>query len=117
MIFLKYFNNHSGYQDYTSDADYLRPNVSHCVQENEVHYNPTLDWTIKTKYLVEDISQPTMIGGGYYLCGNNENGLTNVEKLIIDGVEMDVPEPNIGYFYQFSSSGYHTVDYVMKKAE
>lgn len=38
MIFLKYFDNHSGYQDYTSNVDYLRPNVSHCKNDYHVHY-------------------------------------------------------------------------------
>ena len=42
MIFLKYFDKHSGYQDYTSDADYLRPNVSHCKNDYHVHYGKQL---------------------------------------------------------------------------
>ena len=40
MKYLKLFENHSGYSEYLASSEYLRPNVSHCIQENEVHYNP-----------------------------------------------------------------------------
>lgn len=38
MKYLKLFENHSGYTEYMSGEAAL-PNVSHCIQENEVHYN------------------------------------------------------------------------------
>ena len=37
--YLKKFENHSQYESYIA-ADYAKPNVSYCVSENEVHYNP-----------------------------------------------------------------------------
>ena len=36
--YLRKFANHSAYQTAESSLD--KPNVSYCVQENEVHYNP-----------------------------------------------------------------------------
>lgn len=39
MDYLKLFDNHSQYESYAGGG-MLKPNVSHCVQENEVHYNP-----------------------------------------------------------------------------
>ena len=39
MKFIKNFENHQGYEAYVAE-DYPKPNVSYCVQENEVHYNP-----------------------------------------------------------------------------
>ena len=39
MKYLKKFENHSQYESYIA-TDYAKPNVSYCVQENEVHYNP-----------------------------------------------------------------------------
>ena len=39
MKYIKLFNNHSGYTEYVN-GEVARPNVSHCIQENEVHYNP-----------------------------------------------------------------------------
>lgn len=39
MKYLKLFENHSQYEDYVASGLTL-PNVSHCIQEIEVHYNP-----------------------------------------------------------------------------
>ena len=38
MKYLKLFDNHSGYTEYMS-GEAILPNVSHCILENEVHYN------------------------------------------------------------------------------
>ena len=40
MDYLKLFQNHSEYEAFVSGGTMVRPNVSHCVSENEVHYNP-----------------------------------------------------------------------------
>lgn len=37
--YFKLFQNHSGYEDYL-EGDMILPNVSHCVSESHVHYNP-----------------------------------------------------------------------------
>ena len=39
MKYLKLFENHTQYESYAGGGGMLRPNVSHCVNENEVHYN------------------------------------------------------------------------------
>ena len=39
MIYLKLFENHSGYEDFTGSTEYVEPHVSHCIDENDVHYN------------------------------------------------------------------------------
>lgn len=38
--YLKLFGTHENYEDFVESGEMLKPNVSHCVQENEVHYNP-----------------------------------------------------------------------------
>ena len=41
MKYIREFENHSQYQTYTADtSNFILPNVSLCVQENEVHYKP-----------------------------------------------------------------------------
>lgn len=40
MDYLKLFQTHEDYEDFVSGGTMVRPNVSHCVSENEVHYNP-----------------------------------------------------------------------------
>ena len=43
-IYLKKFENHSQYAAYTADtANFILPNVSLCVNEGDVHYNPYVD--------------------------------------------------------------------------
>ena len=116
MKYLKLFKNHEEYEEEKASGLTL-PNVSHCIQEAEVHYNQPLNWVIKTKYYVSDISQPTKMGGKYSACGITVWGLQDVDHLIIDGVEVEVPEKTEnGYFYQFNSVGEHSIDYVMKSS-
>ena len=38
MEYLRLFENHSDYE--SAESGLVLPNVSHCIQENEVHYNP-----------------------------------------------------------------------------
>lgn len=38
--YLKLFNEHSEYKSFIQTEDFIRPNVSYCIEENEVHYNP-----------------------------------------------------------------------------
>ena len=40
MKYLKLFENHTEYEGFVSGGTMVKPNVSHCIQENEVHYNP-----------------------------------------------------------------------------
>ncbi len=40
MDYLKLFQTHAEYEDFVSGGTMMKPNVSHCIQENEVHYNP-----------------------------------------------------------------------------
>ena len=39
MKYLKKFGTHSDYETFTGSTDFIRPNVSVCVNEKEVHYN------------------------------------------------------------------------------
>ena len=47
--YIKLFNNHSEYQQFYM-TDLELPNVSHCIEENHVHYNPLID---DTKFIME----------------------------------------------------------------
>lgn len=44
--YLKLFETHENYEDFVESGEMLRPNVSHCVSENEVHYNPKITYKI-----------------------------------------------------------------------
>lgn len=38
--YIKTFDAHSEYETFTGTTGFVKPNVSHCIQENDVHYNP-----------------------------------------------------------------------------
>ena len=60
MEYIKLFQNHSGYSEYLASREYLRPNVSHCIQENEVHYTVPIDW-IKEYFTIESLEDNNTI--------------------------------------------------------
>ena len=41
--YLRLFQNDTDYLDFKKTTDFILPNVSHCIQENHVHYNPLVD--------------------------------------------------------------------------
>lgn len=43
MEYLKLFQAHEEYEEFVSGGTMVKPNVSHCIEENEVHYNPIID--------------------------------------------------------------------------
>ncbi len=64
MKYLKVFDQHSDYQTFVQSADYIRPNISCCKQEHDVHYSPNnlVTCIFKTSnetelYLYSEVSQ------------------------------------------------------------
>ena len=55
MIYLKKFDNHAAYE--AAESSLILPNVSLCVQENEVHYNPSTPPTPSHDYV--DLGLPS----------------------------------------------------------
>lgn len=41
--YIKKFDTHSDYEDFIETEDFIKPNVSYCVDNVEVHYNPYVD--------------------------------------------------------------------------
>lgn len=99
MKYLKLFENHTAYETYINGSDVALPNVSLCVQENEVHYNPIVNETrLIAYYDIQDISNPTTI------CTNYGNSMVSME---IDDTQID----NVSTTYQFDSVGEHVIKY------
>jgi len=61
MKYLKLFNNHTTYDDFVSGGTMVKPNVSHCIQENEVHYNPKLHDYKKDYFTIESLENNNTI--------------------------------------------------------
>ena len=65
MKYLKLFENHRQYEDYAASGLTL-PNVSHCIQEIEVHYNPinySTDGGTTWTELAANTATPTITSG------------------------------------------------------
>ena len=113
MEFLKLFQNHSEYDAFVSGDTMVKPNVSHCVSENEVHYNPLAIMTVR--YNVTDASNPTQLyfytpdGGGLTI-----NGAVMFDKVEIDGTEVSIADLDGASGKTQLSAGEHTVKYTLK---
>ena len=115
MDYLKLFDTHSQYEEFAGGGGMLRPNVSHCVSENEVHYNP-IETRLIVKYNVANASQPTLLYY-YYAEGEEEywtrgvDMFTNVE---IDGTEVSLADLDATQGTYQLSVGEHTIKYTLK---
>ena len=93
----------------------ILPNVSHCIAENDVHYNPKTkpqETMVVAKFNITDTSNPTQICGydkgmpPFRPSKDYSSGFTSIE---IDGVIL----PTVSYQYQFDTIGEHTVKYTL----
>ena len=117
MKYLKLFNTHAEYEAFTATTEFIKPNVSHCVQENEVHYNPIAppqETRLMVTYNVEDASEPTYIYG-YYVDGEDSIlGVDMFDKVEIDGTEVSVADLDAAEGMYQLSIGEHTIAYTLK---
>ena len=60
MEYIKLFETHSSYETFINGGGVAKPNVSHCVQENEVHYNPFIDYS-KDYLTIESLTDDNTI--------------------------------------------------------
>ena len=60
MKYIKLFENHSNYEDFVDGGTMENPNVSHCIQENEVHYNPFIRDYSKDYLTIKALSDGTL---------------------------------------------------------
>ena len=89
----------------------LRPNVSHCVQENEVHYNPLVDPRLILKYNVADASNPTEL---YRYFEGESTAALLFDNVEIDGVNVSIADLDAAEGMYQLSVGEHTVKYTLK---
>ena len=95
----------------------LKPNVSHCIEENEVHYNPWTDPRLIVKYNVNDADEPIRLYNYYVEEGKEEMWVTAAllfDKVEIDGTEVSASDLDTEEGMHQLSSGEHTVAYTLK---
>ena len=108
-VYLREFANHAAYE--AAERGLIKPNVSSCVQEKEVHYNPSSpeppsDPRLIVVYNVTDTTNETSILG------------VNNAPALFSSMEVDENEPqSVTSGYTFSTTGEHTIKYTPIDAE
>ena len=85
--YLRLFKNHDDYLDFKKTNDFKLPNISHCEQENEVHYNPyispynghayvDLGLTSGTKWAKMNVGASSETDRGLYFAWGETQGYT-----------------------------------------
>ena len=108
--YLKLFETHAEYEAYITGSDKILPNVSYCVDNNDVHYNPWTDPRLIAKFNVEDETEPVELHD-FVNGGMTSELFSNIE---IDGEEVSISDldDNQGE-YTFETTGEHTVKYTL----
>ena len=90
MEYLRLFETHQEYETFVSGGTMVKPNVSHCVVENEVHYNPH---TFADEYLTFDALED----GTFTFTLNKEVSTDEVQSISysLDGGENWVTTDNV----------------------
>lgn len=115
MRYLRTFGNHNNYEDFIETETFVKPNVSYCIQQNEVHYNP-IETRLVVKYNVTDVSQPTLLYYYFNYSGASYSflGVDMFDKVEIDGVEVSITDLDTASGQIQLSAGEHTVKYTLK---
>lgn len=103
MKHLNLFKTETEYNQFKDSEDYVLPNVSYVEETGEIGFNPYIEPAspnLVATFNVEDISGETCIAGQY-------SG-KYFTSMIVDGIEMDVDS-----YYQFDTTGKHTVEFVL----
>lgn len=85
--YLRLFKNHDDYLDFKKTNDFKLPNISHCEQENEVHYSPyispynghayvDLGLTTGTKWAKMNVGASSETDRGLYFAWGETQGYT-----------------------------------------
>ena len=104
MKYVKLFETHTAYNTYINGQDKVLPNVSYCVDRNEIHCTPFVETKLVVKYNVTSTSSNTVLISS--IKDHLDAGFTDME---IDGVLQE----SVVKSYKFDTTGIHTVKYTL----
>lgn len=111
--YIKKFDTHSDYEDFIETEDFIKPNVSYCVDNVEVHYSSVSNSELIVRY--NAASNPTQL----YMYMNQQGapftilGADMFSKVEIDGTEVAVADLDTAQGQYQLSAGEHTVKYTL----
>ena len=109
--YIKKFNAHTDYNTFTQSEDFIKPNVSHCIQEQEMHYNPIPDPRLIAIFVNDDGYERGIYNYKDFL---GISGAALFDKIEIDGVEVPISTLDAANGQYYFTSGKHTVAYTLK---
>jgi hypothetical protein len=111
---LKLFQTHAQYVSFTQTSDFIKPNVSYCQNEQDVHYNPFIENRLFITYYVENASYPLNL---FYWSQTNRR----TAALLFDKIELEGEEISLATFdndesgsYEVSTTGEHLCVFTLK---
>ena len=117
--YLKNFETTEDYNTYINGNDVLKPNVSYCEDNNEVHYNPIPppETRVVAIFNVTDSSNPTQLYPYYDEEGWESEwvkGADFFDSIEIDGTEIPIQDIDVLQGKYQLTEGNHTLKYTLK---
>lgn len=100
--YINFFELMSEYESYKNGQDFILPNVNFISENNKLYFNPNAkpaSPNIVCIYDVTDVTQETRLCSEY---------IDSFTTMIVDGEEKEFEQ-----YYQFESTGLHTVEFVI----
>ena len=101
MDYIKTFDNHDEYEEFVAGGEMLYDNVSHCINDNDVHYNPFIEKRIIATFNIAS-------SGNYAIMSTSGVSQNYFSKVEIDGVEQETITSSTTL-----SPGIHTIKYTL----
>ena len=95
--YIEYFDEHVDYEEFKQSQDYIKPNVSYCKNEEEIHYEDEEETRVVCKYNITDIEEPTVLGQQF----------NYFSKMYVDDIEVTKATS-----YLFNTTGTHIVKFI-----
>ena len=106
--YLKLFETHTEYEEYLGGGEMILPNVSHCIDQNDVHYNK-LPAFILVNFTVPENEEDTLV----WLYNNDGVKFIEIDNKIVTPTETDASN-NLTLKGAYINSGNHTVKYYLE---
>ena len=101
MRYSKVFEHHADYETYFESSDFLLPNVSACIDNDDIHYTEIQDSRVTCIY------NNQAANSNFYLFSSNSSVASKIKAIYINGVKQDTVTREV----TFSETGLYEVKY------
>lgn len=108
--YIKAFSAHTDYESFMQTTDFTLPNISHCVQQKETHFNPKNGAKLIAIFNLANGLNTSL----YYYHEGTFLGSNMFSKIEIDGTEASIDSLDNNGGSCDLSNGRHVVEYTLK---